>query len=62
MPGWFGAHFDRMRDYARYASCGVVVGTDHNGRVKQTAILRELLGPIDYRMTGRGPRRAQARA
>ena len=51
VPGWFGAHFDRMRDYTRYASCGVVVGTDHNGRVKRTALLRELLGPIDYRMT-----------
>ena len=53
VPGWFGTHFDRMRDYARYASCGVVVGTDHNGRVKRTGLLRELLGPIDYRMTDR---------
>ena len=51
VPGWFGAHFDRMRDYTRYVSCGVVVGTDHNGRVKRTGLLRELLGPIDYRMT-----------
>ena len=40
-----------MRDYSRFASLGVVVGTDHNGRVKHTSILRELLGPIKYRMT-----------
>ena len=53
LPGWFRQHFDRMREYPRHASCGVVIGTDHNGRVKQIPLLRDLLGPIDYRMTGR---------
>jgi choline dehydrogenase-like flavoprotein len=53
VPGWFEQHFDRMREYPHYASCGVVIGTDHNGRVKQVPILRDLLGPIDYRMTER---------
>ena len=53
VPGWFETHFERMRDYPRYASCGIVVGTDHNGRVKQFPLLRDLLGPIRYRMTAR---------
>ena len=53
VPGWFGQHFDRMRDYPRYASCGVVIGTDHNGCVKHVPLLRDLLGPIKYRMTDR---------
>ncbi len=51
VPGWFDQHFGRMREYPHYASCGVVIGTDHNGRVKQIPILRDLVGPIKYRMT-----------
>jgi choline dehydrogenase-like flavoprotein len=53
VPGWFETHFERMREYPRYASCGIVVGTDHNGRVKRFPLLRDLLGPIRYRMTPR---------
>jgi choline dehydrogenase-like flavoprotein len=53
VPGWFETHFERMREYPHYASCGIVVGTDHNGRVKQFPLLRHLLGPIRYRMTPR---------
>ena len=53
LPGWFETHFERMRDYPHYASCGIVVGTDYNGRVKHTPFLRDLLGPIKYRMTER---------
>jgi len=52
LPGWFGAHFQRMAAYRHFACAGVLIGTDHNGRVKRTARLRELFGPVDYRMTG----------
>ena len=50
MPGWFATHFGRMRDYGRLACAGVVVGTQPNGRVKRCAALRDLFGPVDYRM------------
>ena len=62
VPGWFGAHFDRMRDYPRYASCGVVVGTDHNGRVKHTRAPARAARPDQVPHDRRRPRRAQARA
>ena len=51
LPGWFGVHFQRMRDYARFACAGVLIGTEANGRVKGTSLSRALFGPIDYRMT-----------
>ncbi len=50
MPGWFATHFERMRDYGRLATAGVVVGTQPNGRVKRCGALRDLFGPVDYRM------------
>jgi choline dehydrogenase-like flavoprotein len=51
LPGWFEAHFARMRDYAYFANAGVVVGTEANGRVKKSAFFRNLLGPVKYNMT-----------
>jgi choline dehydrogenase-like flavoprotein len=51
LPGWFGDHFQRMAAYRHFACAGVLIGTDHNGRVKRTGQLRELFGPVDYRMT-----------
>jgi choline dehydrogenase-like flavoprotein len=51
LPGWFTTHFQRMRAYAQFASAGVLVGTEANGRVKRTQGLRKLFGPLDYEMT-----------
>lgn len=51
LPGWFETHFNRMRRFDHLASAGVVVGTDHNGRVKNHAIFRDALGPVAYEMT-----------
>jgi choline dehydrogenase-like flavoprotein len=33
LGGWFGTHFQRMRNYTRYAQAGVMVGTEPTGRV-----------------------------
>jgi choline dehydrogenase-like flavoprotein len=33
LGGWFGTHFQRMRNYTRYAQAGVMVGTDPTGQV-----------------------------
>jgi choline dehydrogenase-like flavoprotein len=52
LPGWFAAHFDRMRAYDRFASAGVLIGTESNGKVKQASGLRSLFGPIDYTISG----------
>src|SRR5207247_1593329 len=49
-PGWFEKHFDRMRAYDRFASAGVVLGTAANGQVKRCGLLRDLLGPVDFRL------------
>jgi hypothetical protein len=51
MPGWFADHFSRMQDYDRFASAGVLLGTDHNARVKRTELFRNLFGPVVYQMT-----------
>lgn len=32
--GWFGTHFERMRNYRRFAQAGVMVGMDPTGRVR----------------------------
>ncbi|MEN2788338.1 GMC family oxidoreductase N-terminal domain-containing protein [Sphingomonas oligophenolica] len=31
MPGWFGDHFERMRNYGRLASAGVLIPADRQG-------------------------------
>ncbi|HSL68846.1 MAG TPA: GMC family oxidoreductase N-terminal domain-containing protein, partial [Longimicrobiales bacterium] len=51
LPGWFNTHFERMQEYDHFACAGVLIGTDHNGRVKGTSTLRNLFGPLDYKMT-----------
>jgi choline dehydrogenase-like flavoprotein len=51
MPGWFNAHFERMRNYHHFACAGVLIGTEPNGRVKRTPLFRDLFGPVDYEMT-----------
>jgi choline dehydrogenase-like flavoprotein len=51
VPGWFEKHFDRMKAYDRFASGGVVVGTEPNGRVKRSRFFRDVFGPVGYRMT-----------
>jgi choline dehydrogenase-like flavoprotein len=51
LPGWFQVHFDRMKAYDRFASAGVLIGTEPNGRVKRTSLFRSLFGPVAYRMT-----------
>ena len=53
LPGWFGDHFNRMREYGRFACAGVLVGTESNGQVQRNGLLRQFLGPVQYRMTGR---------
>jgi choline dehydrogenase-like flavoprotein len=40
-----------MKDYRRFASAGVLIGTQPNGRVKSTSFFRNLFGPIAYAMT-----------
>ena len=51
LPGWFGEHFQRMTDYNRYATAGVLIGTNNNARVKRTAFFRNTFGPVKYTMT-----------
>jgi choline dehydrogenase-like flavoprotein len=50
MPGWFREHFDRMRDFPRVASLGVLVASQPSGRVKRLAVLRNLFGPVAWNM------------
>ena len=51
MPGWFNTHFERMKDYKHFASAGVLIGTEPNGRVKSSPFFRNLFGPIAYGMS-----------
>ncbi len=51
LPGWFNAHFERMKAYPHMASAGVLIGTEPNGKVESAGWQRELLGPVNYRMT-----------
>ncbi len=51
MPGWFNTHFERMKDYKHFASAGILVGTEPNGRVKSSSLFRNLFGPIAYSMS-----------
>ncbi|HYW85145.1 MAG TPA: GMC family oxidoreductase N-terminal domain-containing protein [Spirochaetia bacterium] len=51
VPGWFEAHFDRMKAYDKFAMAGVVVGTEPNGRVKRSSFFRDTFGPVGYHMT-----------
>lgn len=51
LPGWFGAHFDRMGAYDHFASAGVLIGTESNARVKTTPFFRKTFGPVAYTMT-----------
>lgn len=51
VPGWFNAHFERMRTYNRFASMGVLIGTESNARVKRCSLFRDLIGPVAYKMT-----------
>jgi choline dehydrogenase-like flavoprotein len=53
MPGWFGDHMRRMRDYDHLVRAGVVVGTEPDGRVKRFGPFRDLFGPVDWTMSGR---------
>jgi len=50
LPGWFGEHFSRMQAYDRFASAGVLIGTEANGRVKRSSFQRNLFGPVAYQM------------
>jgi choline dehydrogenase-like flavoprotein len=47
LPGWFDVHFGRMNTYDHFACAGVLIGTDHNFRVKRTALFRKWFGPIN---------------
>jgi len=51
VPGWFKTHFERMQAYHHFACAGVLIGTEPNGRVKRTAVFRNLFGPVGYEMT-----------
>jgi len=51
VPGWFGRHFQRMQEYDRLATAGVLIGTNNNARVKRMAFFRNLFGPVAYAMT-----------
>jgi choline dehydrogenase-like flavoprotein len=51
LPGWFQTHFDRMRDYERFVCAGVVLGTAAEGTVKRSQLLRDLFGPVGYRVS-----------
>ncbi len=48
LPGWFEAHFDRMKAYDHFTSAGVVVGTTGKARVKRSSFFRRLVGPVKY--------------
>jgi choline dehydrogenase-like flavoprotein len=50
LPGWFRDHFERMQAYDHFASAGVLIGTEANGRVKRSAFGRNVFGPLAYRM------------
>jgi len=50
LPGWFLTHFDRMRALPRFSGAGAVVGTEPSGKVKRLAIMRDLLGPVSFRL------------
>jgi choline dehydrogenase-like flavoprotein len=50
LPGWFGDHFGRMLAYNHFASAGVLIGTEANGRVKRRSFTRNLFGPVAYEM------------
>jgi choline dehydrogenase-like flavoprotein len=50
LPGWFRDHFERMLAYDHFASAGVLIGTEANGRVKRSAFGRNVFGPLAYRM------------
>jgi choline dehydrogenase-like flavoprotein len=51
VPGWFDTHFERMANYHHFACAGALIGTENNARVKRTAFLRDLFGPVAYEMT-----------
>lgn len=51
MPGWFETHFERMKAYNQFATLGVVVGTEATARVKRFSLVRDLIGPIKYKMS-----------
>ena len=51
IPGWFEEHFERMKAYNQYANAGVVIGTAAEGHVKKIGFLRDLLGPVVYKMS-----------
>ena len=50
MPGWFGTHFDRMRNFASVASLGVLIPSRPSGRVKRLSLWRDLFGPVAWSM------------
>jgi choline dehydrogenase-like flavoprotein/UDP-2,3-diacylglucosamine pyrophosphatase LpxH len=51
LPGWFKKHFDRMGAYDRFTTDGVVLGSAPVGRIKRSRFLRDLLGPVDFRLS-----------
>jgi choline dehydrogenase-like flavoprotein len=50
LPGWFETHYERMHAYSRLACFGVLIGTDHNARVKGWSWTRSTFGPVKYKM------------
>ncbi|NIR45393.1 MAG: GMC family oxidoreductase [Gemmatimonadetes bacterium] len=50
LPGWFDAHYERMKAYPHLACAGVLIGTRPDARVQRWSLLRQLLGPVDYTM------------
>jgi choline dehydrogenase-like flavoprotein len=51
LPGWFEAHFDRMKDYTKLTCAGVLIGTDNNSEVKAHSLVPDLTGPVDLHLT-----------
>jgi choline dehydrogenase-like flavoprotein len=47
MPGWFGDHARRMRNYSRLASAGILVPADRRGQIKGGALSFKLDRAID---------------
>src|SRR3546814_13754265 len=47
MPGWFGDHAERMRNFGRVHSAGILFPADRRGRVKDGKLAFRLHPPAE---------------
>ncbi|MFQ5632338.1 MAG: GMC family oxidoreductase N-terminal domain-containing protein, partial [bacterium] len=53
LAGWFEEHFELMENYRKMGSIGIAMGTESNAEVVRSALVRNLLGPVKYKMSAR---------